>query len=406
MNVLYLSYDGLTDPLGQSQVLPYLCGLSKQGLQFTIISAEKADNYQKRRKVIQEILDESGINWHPVFYTKSPPVLSTLWDLYGIWRIAERLHREKDFAVVHCRSYLVALIGVHLKKKFGIKFIFDMRGFWADERVEGNLWKLQNPIFRIIYQFFKQQEKKFLLCADYTISLTTRACREVRGWPGFASVPIEVIPCCVDTILFDPIRSKTDAQDVWREKLNLKEKDFVLVYLGAIGTWYMLEEMLDFFSCLLRTKPEACFLFVTTEDPETVLQVARSKGIAEASLRITPAERSEVPTILSLAHVAIFFIRNTYSKMASSPTKQGELMSMGIPVICNAGVGDTDEVIERYQSGLIVHSFEWANYEQVIAKISSLVKLDPKTIRKGALEFYSLEKGVEAYLKVYKELKN
>jgi glycosyltransferase involved in cell wall biosynthesis len=403
---LYLSYDGLTDPLGQSQILPYLGRLSRQGFRFTIISAEKEENYCKRRKLIEDVVKEYDLDWHPIFYTKSPPVLSTVWDLYAIWRSAESLHRQKKFDIVHCRSYLSALLGLRFKKKYRIKFIFDMRGFWADERVEGKLWNLQNPVFRRIYRFFKKQEKRFLRQADYTISLTTRARREMYSWPGLASIPIEVIPCCVDTDLFDPERVETKAQEAWRVRLNLGEKDFILVYLGAIGTWYMLEEMLDFFSCLLSTKPEARFLFVTTEEPETVLRLARSKGIAETNLRITPAERSEVPIILSLAHMAIFFIRNTYSKMASSPTKQGELMSMGIPVICNAGVGDTDEVIERYHSGLVVHGFERVKYEQIIAKISSLVKLDCKVIRQGALDFYSLEKGVEAYLKVYKELKN
>ncbi len=30
-HILYISYDGMTDPLGQSQVLPYLKGLAKKG---------------------------------------------------------------------------------------------------------------------------------------------------------------------------------------------------------------------------------------------------------------------------------------------------------------------------------------------------------------------------------------
>lgn len=406
MNILYLSYDGLTDPLGQSQVLPYLSGLSAQGFRFTIISAEKAGNYQKRRSMIEETVKAGSLDWHPVFYTKSPPVLSTLWDLYGIWRSAERLHQEKKFDVVHCRSYLAALIGLRLQEKYGIRFIFDMRGFWADERVEGKLWNLQNPVFRMIYRFFKKQEKKFLRQADYTISLTTRARQEMYCWPGLVSISVEVIPCCVDTDLFDPEKVETKAQAMWRKKLNLGEKDFVMVYLGAIGTWYMLDEMLDFFSCLLRTQPEALFLFVTADDSATILRLAWSKGINESRLRFISAERREVPILLSLANVALFFIRNTYSKMASSPTKQGELMSMGIPVICNAGVGDSDAVIEQYHSGLVLNRFNEAEYEQVIAKICSLAELDRKIIRKGALEFYSLKKGVAAYAKVYKELSN
>ena len=31
--VVFLSYDGITDPLGQSQILPYLFGISSKELQ-------------------------------------------------------------------------------------------------------------------------------------------------------------------------------------------------------------------------------------------------------------------------------------------------------------------------------------------------------------------------------------
>jgi hypothetical protein len=37
-----------------------------------------------------------------------------------------------------------------------------MRGFWADERVEGKIWNVKNPVYRKAYQFFKQKEKEFL----------------------------------------------------------------------------------------------------------------------------------------------------------------------------------------------------------------------------------------------------
>ena len=41
-NILYISYDGITDPLGQSQILPYISELSRKGLKFHLISFEKS----------------------------------------------------------------------------------------------------------------------------------------------------------------------------------------------------------------------------------------------------------------------------------------------------------------------------------------------------------------------------
>jgi len=50
-NVLYISYDGMTDPLGQSQVLPYLVNLSASGYNFTILSCEKKKKYKKNKEI-------------------------------------------------------------------------------------------------------------------------------------------------------------------------------------------------------------------------------------------------------------------------------------------------------------------------------------------------------------------
>ena len=157
-NVLYLSYDGMTDSLGQSQVIPYLAGLAKNGFSFTIISFEKKDRYQKNKDSIKNILDVAGIRWHPLIYTKSPPVLSTLYDYSRMKRTAIALHRQVNYDLVHCRSYIPALAGMALNRKYKLPFIFDMRGFWADERVDGGLWNLNNPIFKFIYRFFKRKE--------------------------------------------------------------------------------------------------------------------------------------------------------------------------------------------------------------------------------------------------------
>jgi hypothetical protein len=63
--ILYITYDGLTDPLGQSQILPYLKGLSQYGYRFTILSFEKKDRFQKEKTVIDQLTLESNIDWVP-----------------------------------------------------------------------------------------------------------------------------------------------------------------------------------------------------------------------------------------------------------------------------------------------------------------------------------------------------
>ena len=116
----------MTDNLGQSQVIPYLKGLSNHGYSITIISCEKPINYLKRKSDIQEILDQSSIKWHPVQYHKSPPVLSSIFDLRQIKNSAIKLHNIDNFQIVHCRSYMASIVGQMLKKRFGFLMIMEI----------------------------------------------------------------------------------------------------------------------------------------------------------------------------------------------------------------------------------------------------------------------------------------
>ena len=405
-SVLYLSYDGMTDPLGQSQVIPYLQGLSSEGYQISLISFEKPALYSIHRDAIKESLKRSDIHWVPLKYHKYPLVFSTLFDIWRMSINAKRLQKNQNFRIIHCRSYLSALVGLEMKKKYGTKFLFDMRGFWADERIEGGIWNRDNIILNWIYKFFKKKEKQFIEEADYTISLTEDGKRAIHEWGHIRNnpIPVEVIPCCADLSLFD--RSKVNAQQVnqLRRKLGIDKSDFVLLYLGSIGTWYMLDEMLDFFKILSNQKAQARFLFLTKDKPECILSAASIKGIDGNKLIITSVDRKDMPQHMALAHLSIFFIKPIFSKRASSPTKQGELMAMGIPIVCNVGVGDTAKIIQDVEAGAIVADFTEEDYHTICNELDYYLSLSCSKIRLGAQQYYSLDKGIEAYAKIYENL--
>ena len=403
--VLFMSYDGITDPLGQSQVLPYVLELSRQGFSFTLLSCEKSDVYKKNKGTIEKILEGTNVRWAPISYTKKPPIISTLYDYWRLKRRAISLHRRNNFQLIHCRSYIPAMIGLWMKKKFRIKFVFDMRGFWADERVDAGLWNLKNIIYRQIFYFFKEKEKEFLENADLIVSLTLAAKKEISGWSHInkSSLPITIIPCCADTTLFDRQKVKAESLQKARENLGIKPDEIVLTYLGSIGTWYLLDEMLAFFSVYLEKFPTAKFLFITQDKSGEIHSKAHTVGIPTDRILVVSSERASVPIYVLLGNYSIFFIRPSFSKISSSPTKQGELMALGIPVICNSGVGDTDMIVRKYDSGLIVESFNALNYQEVVEKIKQ-ISFDKNKIRNGAMDYFALQIAVSKYKKIYDSL--
>ncbi len=400
MKALYLTYDGLTDPLGQSQVLPYIQGLKQKGFDFTIISFEKAQNYKKERAVISGIVDRSGIGWVPLSYTKNPPVLSTIYDINKFKKAVAQAIKKDEVTLIHCRSYISALVGLWAKKKYGIPFVFDMRGFWADERVDGKIWSLNNVVHNRVYKYFKKKEKEFLTEAAYTISLTYAGKEEIESWNLKGQSPIQVIPCCTDENHFNISKKENK-----RKELGLLDDDFIISYLGSIGTWYMLDEMLDFFKELKKLKNQSKFMFITKDDPNVILTKCEEKGLNLNDIIIKPSSRNDVPAYINTSDVSIFFIKPVYSKKASSPTKMGEIMNMGIPVVCNSGVGDVDVVMNKVLPEFLVHSFHSKSYQSVAAElIKNQSNFKIEKIVSTSTNYFSLSNGIENYYNVYQSI--
>jgi glycosyltransferase involved in cell wall biosynthesis len=396
----------MTDSLGQSQVLPYLCGLTKLGYKFHLISLDKSEKFEQLSSVIYSICKENNIEWHPVNYTKNPPVLNTLYDLYRMRKLAIKLNKEFKFDMIHCRGYLPTLIAQSLKDKWGIPLIFDMRGFWINERVDGNIWNLSNPIFNIIFTTLKKREKTLFSNSETVVSLTRKAIPIIHEIEGgeIKSQTIEVIPTCVDTDYFSLEKVDQKKRQQLIEGFNITESDFIISYLGSLSTWYLPEEMFDFFKRLLIKKPKSKFLIITQDDHEPYKALAIKKGIPLSQIILIAAIRSEVPTLLSLSNASLFFIKPAFSKAASSPTKLAELLSMKIPVICNGGIGDTEEIVKESETGIICNEFNDMAYDRAIDEFFNSKSLaDADRLREKSIELFGLKMGVEKYAAVYKK---
>jgi glycosyltransferase involved in cell wall biosynthesis len=401
--VLYITYDGLTDPLGRSQVLPYLTGLSKRGHRIDVLSCEKPERLAKDGARIAEMCAEARIGWRSLRYHKRPPILSSALDATALGREAIALHRQHDYDLVHCRSYIPARAGLILKRRFGIRFLFDMRGFWPDEKVEGENWDLRNPVYNLVYRYFKRLESRMLCSADHIVSLTQagKVQLQTRAELSAKTMPITVIPCCVDFGHF-PLASD-EMRNAARKRLGINPDQAVIAYLGSLGSWYLLDEMLGFFRAYSSRNEQTRFLFVTPDDPQTIRAAAARLGVDPGQLVIHSASREEVPDLMAAADLGIFFIKPVFSKTASSPTKMGEMLALGLPIVTNSGVGDVEAMVEDMDCGIAIQNFEQESFVRAIDRLGSL-KGSKKERRRRALPWFDLEVGVDRYDEVYRNL--
>lgn len=394
----------MTDPLGQSQVIPYMCGLSRLGYRITILSCEKPERFRKLYPAIKEQLDKAGIEWHYLFFSTRPPLLSKFWDIHRMKRKAVALHKTHQFAIVHCRSYMASMVGYHLKKKYGVPFIFDMRGFWADERVDGGVWSRANPVFNRLYSYFKRFEKKCLLTADATICLTRNGIREMQTWEyvdAAVASRIHHITTCCNIHSFATTFGE-------RAQRPFDETNIRFVYIGSIGPWHSYDRLTAFIKTAYTHVPGSFFKLIVNTGQEAMEKFISENHFRRDRFDIKFLPHNQIPGELVDTDIAFFFIPQQYSKIASSPTKMGEMLSAGLPVITGADIGDVDELVSENGIGHIITEF---NEETIAAALQNVIAMN----RNGkqalmdrclytAEDYFSLEKGIDKYLKIYQTL--
>jgi len=394
---LYISYDGCLEPLVQSQVLPYLYSLSKQGFKFILITFDKFKDTHNKNEVIKikNNLLTNNIEWISLVYHNNPHLPAKVYDICNGFFTCLKLIQMDNIKIIHSRSYIAGVIALLLTKVMNCKFLFDIRGVLPDERVDAGT--LNKVSFK--YKMYKKLEKMLFRNADSVVVLSKKGMNLVKR-DIFPVANIVYIPTCVDSARFDFNYEKR--KDI-RKKLGL-EKKFILVYSGSLGTWYMLNEMIFFFKEFKKFNRNAHWLILTKTNHASVKKEI-SKHIPSEDFTILFIPFEAISAYLSAADAGISFIKPCYSKQFSCPTKFAEYLACGLPVIINSGIGDTDKIALKYRIGSVINSFGSVDYQKSSRDILTL-KNNVQSIhcRNVALQEYNLLTGIERYKKIYQQL--
>lgn len=80
-------------------------------------------------------------------------------------------------------------------------------------------------------------------------------------------------------------------------------------------------------------------------------------------------------------------------------------MNMGVPIVCNTGVGDVDIIMKDVMPDFLVNSFDKSAYNKVLTKMFESSKgYNSNALIEKSNDYYSLSKGIEKYYQVYKSI--
>ena len=390
--VLYVTRNGLLEPLGQSQVFAYLRGLSRD-YRITLITYEKHEDRTDtaRMEAMSRECAALGIRWLPQRFRPRPkiiaPALSMLRMVWLVWREV----RGQEARLIHARSYIPAAVALLVGKFSATQFIFDMRALWVEELITAKRLRRGSLLYRAIVA----AERACLKHAGAVVSLTHAAVHHLnRVYPAaMAAQNTVVIPTCADLDRFVPAVRPPERR-----------------VFGCLGTvvsgWFRLDWLASFLAVALERDPDAAFAVTTRDDPARVRAALDPEGQSGDRLCIAAASPEEMHRILQRQLASVMFFADDLGKLGSSPTRMAEILACGLPVVANEGVGDVAKIIREYRVGVLARSAEREDMTAAWEALQELIR-DPelgRRCRKAAEDRFSLKTGIAAYAALYADL--
>jgi glycosyltransferase involved in cell wall biosynthesis len=404
--ILYITFDGLLDPIPYSQVIPYLEGFAGDGRGIHVLSFEKRGGEGRKREILElrGRLEKRGIRWRYFAWRNRPYVIAQLFNLLEGFLTILVLACRGEIAVIHARSYPAGLLALTFKYLLGIRFLFDMRGFWADEKVDAGLWKKGGMLYRLT----KRIERRLVTGADRVVVLSNRARKLLPGLVGRNHdelPPVDVIPCCVEVERFAGV--SRDEIELRRRELGFPPDAVVVAYLGSVGTFYKFEEALDFFKVWRAVRANVRLLVMTPTSHDEVREILRRKNIPAGDWRLMSLRPEAVPAHLATAHVGLALFSMTFSKEASSAVRVAEYLAAGLLMVVSDKGGDIPAMVEKEEIGAVITRYSEDEYLRAVRRLEGLwprLRDCQKRSRTLARESFSHEIGLERYLRIYREL--
>ena len=388
------------DQLGHSQIIPYILGIKDKVSDLYVISFEKKNNKLNKNEIFNT-LQKKKINWKPLNFTNKFFFIIKIFDILKIIYFPFLLSVINKINIVHCRGHIPAIAGLLLKKIFKIKFIFDCRGFWADERFDDGNWNKKKIFYILIYKFFKTLERSFFKNSDHIVVLTNVAKEILIKNYSINEDRISVIPCCADYSKFKI--NSTNIKSDMKKNMGFDDTHIILGYIGTLSNLYMVKEMIYFFKKLHNNNSNFRFLIVT-KDKNKINSLINTddKFLLENNLiSFKDADGGNISDYINLFDISLCFVLSSNARKASSPTKVGESLACGVPVICNKNVGDLNDWIPKlYNHGLLDCS-NFSMLDKVANNISYYLSLDKHIIRSKSKLYMDQNNALFTYHKIY-----
>jgi len=277
----------------------------------------------------------------------------------------ERLVKETGTRIVQTEALYSTRLGLLLKRRCpGLRLVFDCHGASPEEeRLSGS-----HPA-RIAAM--ADWEKQVLAGTDLNVFVSAAMNDYYLKKYGFNDLAHVIIPCCVAEERFPPPEAPASALDLPADRP-------IVVYLGTLAAWQCGEETIRLFAQWRRYDPRIFFLILAPRgDHKKTREMMARHELPEDAAALTELPHDQVAAALRQAHAGVLLRRADPVNLVSSPTKFGEYLAAGLPVIMTDGIGDFSALAAESGLGLLLDAalLELAEYPPAqIVRLSEFVQ--------------------------------
>jgi hypothetical protein len=374
-DVLYISFDGLLQPLAFSQVVRVVTGLAERGLRYHVLSIERPADLEKveLRRFVSDKLHSAGVGWTPLAAASMGSARLAMRAAAQMALQASRIARRERIRLIHARGYHGAVVASALKRLLDLPYIFDARGYWIEERSGPGGWFSSSTS----YVAGKLVEQMLFRGAAAVVTLTELQANDLAaGLFGPAPPLLEVIPTCADYSAFflrDSRPTKPDNDEVVPRAVQsrLLGKQVISI-VGALNASYYVKEALAFAKLATQVSSTAHLLILSRQqrEYETALRLI---GVPPDRYTLAEAEHWVMPYWLQWIDWGLLLLPETAAKRASMPTKLAEFFAAGVRPVFYGCNSEAARWVERAGSGYVLTSIEPAALKYAADNVSHSV---------------------------------
>jgi len=390
--ITHVSLDGLSTHLGQSQVLAVSERLAAMGWEYTILSLEPEPLAESVFEGLDARMASSGVHWQHRPYRRGRA--GAFQNALSMTAMIRHVWERTD--IFHSRSYFGAFFPAASNLFGSVPYVFDTRGYWVDEKVEGGVW-FQNAASRAIA---RRVERELYNRASGVVSLTELAAEDVRdgrfGKQHSQGRSI-CIPTCVDYTKFKIERGAAPHA--------LLRDGPIIAYVGSLNPAYEYRKTLQLVAMILERIPQSKFLALTAQ-VEEMTSFADEAAIPASRRLISSVPHECMHLWLPWIDFGLMFRVSNQANRASMPTKLAEFFATGVMPIAYGANSDVTDWVTRAGSGLVLDDLSVDSLERATDWISKGVR-DADVLARARLvaeKHFSLDAGTERYDTLFQDI--